>query len=48
MKWVMVLGGLLLILQGISKLAQDIRTLTRGDPPPHDESFGNRTVRDAV
>ncbi|WP_269581397.1 TRAP transporter small permease subunit [Roseibium sp. Sym1] len=28
MKWVMVLGGLLLVLQGISKFAQDIRALT--------------------
>ncbi|POF31743.1 TRAP transporter small permease subunit [Roseibium marinum] len=27
MKWVMVLGGLLLVLQGISKFAQDIRAL---------------------
>lgn len=32
MKWAMVVGGLLLVLQGISKFAQDIRTLaaTRG------------------
>ncbi len=29
MKWVMVLGGLLLVLQGISKFAQDIRALVR-------------------
>ncbi|MFD1697296.1 TRAP transporter small permease subunit [Roseibium aestuarii] len=28
MKWVMVLGGLLLVLQGISKFAQDLRALT--------------------
>ncbi|MDU8912389.1 TRAP transporter small permease subunit [Aestuariicoccus sp. MJ-SS9] len=30
MKWVMVIGGLLLVLQGISKLAQDIRAIARG------------------
>ena len=48
MKWVMVLGGLLLVLQGISKLAKDIRTLRRGDPPPHDEEFGRHTAREAV
>ncbi len=48
MKWVMVLGGLLLILQGVSKLLQDIQTLTRGGPPPHDEKFGEHTAREAV
>ena len=30
MKWVMVIGGLLLVLQGISKFARDIRVLVRG------------------
>jgi TRAP-type mannitol/chloroaromatic compound transport system permease small subunit len=37
MKWVMVLGGLLLVLQGISKAAKDIRTIMGGDAPiePH-------------
>jgi len=30
MKWVMVIGGLLLVLQGVSKLAQDIRALVKG------------------
>ncbi len=30
MKWVMVIGGLLLVLQGISKLAQDLRAVVRG------------------
>ncbi len=30
MKWVMVLGGLLLVLQGISKIAQDLKTLVKG------------------
>ena len=30
MKWVMVIGGLLLILQGVSKLSKDVRTLARG------------------
>ncbi len=30
MKWVMVLGGLLLILQGISKVGKDIRAIARG------------------
>lgn len=30
MKWVMVLGGLLLVLQGISKLAQDVRAVAKG------------------
>ena len=31
MKWVMVLGGLLLVLQGISKLSKDIREIARGN-----------------
>ncbi len=31
MKWVMVIGGLLLVLQGVSKLGKDIRTLARGN-----------------
>ncbi len=30
MKWVLVLGGLLLVLQGISKFAQDVRALVSG------------------
>ncbi len=30
MKWVMVLGGLLLVLQGVSKFAQDLRAVVRG------------------
>jgi TRAP-type mannitol/chloroaromatic compound transport system permease small subunit len=30
MKWFMVAGGLLLVLQGISKMAQDLRTLALG------------------
>ncbi|MDE4097781.1 TRAP transporter small permease subunit [Phaeobacter gallaeciensis] len=30
MKWVMVIGGLLLVLQGISKLAQDVRAIVKG------------------
>ncbi len=30
MKWVMVIGGLLLVLQGISKLAQDLRAVVKG------------------
>ena len=30
MKWVMVLGGLLLVLQGVSKVMKDIDTLRRG------------------
>ncbi|MEQ8442814.1 MAG: TRAP transporter small permease subunit [Alphaproteobacteria bacterium] len=30
MKWLMVVGGLLLVLQGGSKVAKDIRTLSRG------------------
>lgn len=30
MKWVMVVGGLLLVLQGISKFAQDLRAVVRG------------------
>ncbi|MDX2482950.1 MAG: TRAP transporter small permease subunit [Pseudodonghicola sp.] len=30
MKWVMVIGGLLLILQGVSKLAQDLRAVVKG------------------
>ncbi|WP_212523939.1 TRAP transporter small permease subunit [Actibacterium sp. MT2.3-13A] len=31
MKWVMVMGGLLLVLQGISKLSKDIREIARGN-----------------
>lgn len=31
MKWVMVLGALLLLLQGISKIAQDVQTVVRGE-----------------
>ncbi len=31
MKWVMVVGGLLLVLQGISKLAQDVRAVMEGN-----------------
>lgn len=31
MKWVMVIGGLLLVLQGISKIGKDIRAVARGD-----------------
>ncbi|SFA75248.1 TRAP-type mannitol/chloroaromatic compound transport system, small permease component [Poseidonocella pacifica] len=30
MKWMMVVGGLLLVLQGVSKLSKDIRTIARG------------------
>lgn len=30
MKWVMALGGLLLVLQGVSKLARDVRAIARG------------------
>lgn len=30
MKWMMVMGGLLLVLQGVSKVAKDIRTIARG------------------
>jgi len=31
MKWVMVMGGLLLVLQGISKISKDIREIARGN-----------------
>lgn len=31
MKWVMVIGGLLLVLQGISKLGKDVRAIARGE-----------------
>ncbi|PZX15843.1 TRAP-type mannitol/chloroaromatic compound transport system permease small subunit [Palleronia aestuarii] len=31
MKWVMVVGGLLLVLQGISKVSKDIRAIARGE-----------------
>ena len=31
MKWVMVLGGLLLVLQGVSKVSKDIRAIARGE-----------------
>ena len=30
MKWMMVVGGLLLVLQGISKISLDVRTLVKG------------------
>ena len=30
MKWVMVLGGLLLVLQGVSKVSKDIRAIAQG------------------
>mgnify|MGYP006955160208 CR=1 FL=1 len=30
MKWVMVMGGLLLVLQGISKLGKDIQAIRQG------------------
>ena len=32
MKWVMVMGGVLLVLQGVSKIGKDIRTLREGVP----------------
>ncbi len=48
MKWVMVLGGLLLLLQGVSKVLKDIQTLMRGDPPPGDERFSEHAAREAV
>lgn len=31
MKWVMVMGGVLLVLQGISKMSKDIREIARGN-----------------
>lgn len=31
MKWVMVIGGLLLVLQGVSKVGKDIRAIARGE-----------------
>lgn len=31
MKWVMVMGGLLLVLQGVSKVSKDIRAIARGE-----------------
>lgn len=31
MKWVMVIGGLLLVLQGVSKVSKDIRAIARGN-----------------
>ena len=31
MKWVMVIGGVLLVLQGVSKLSKDIREIARGN-----------------
>ncbi|WP_323767582.1 TRAP transporter small permease subunit [Marinovum sp.] len=31
MKWVMVMGGVLLVLQGISKVSKDIRAIARGN-----------------
>ena len=30
MKWMMVVGGILLVLQGISKISLDIKTLVKG------------------
>ncbi|SEL00577.1 TRAP transporter small permease subunit [Roseivivax marinus] len=40
MKWVMVMGGLLLLLQGISKLGKDIRALRGNDDLPPDRPTG--------
>ena len=31
MKWVMVMGGVLLVLQGVSKFSKDIRAIARGE-----------------
>ncbi len=31
MKWVMVIGGILLVLQGVSKISKDIREIARGN-----------------
>lgn len=31
MKWVMVIGGLLLVLQGVSKIGKDVRAIARGE-----------------
>ncbi|MEP1611281.1 MAG: TRAP transporter small permease subunit [Roseobacter sp.] len=31
MKWVMVIGGLLLVLQGLSKISKDVRAIARGE-----------------
>ena len=31
MKWVMVIGGLLLVLQGVSKIAKDVRAIAQGE-----------------
>ncbi|TNF12988.1 MAG: TRAP transporter small permease subunit [Rhodobacteraceae bacterium] len=31
MKWVMVMGGILLVLQGVSKMSKDIREIARGN-----------------
>ncbi|MFK7743663.1 MAG: TRAP transporter small permease subunit [Roseobacter sp.] len=31
MKWVMVIGGLLLVLQGVSKIAKDVQAIARGE-----------------
>ncbi|GAB4352759.1 MAG: hypothetical protein Kow0026_10520 [Oricola sp.] len=46
MKWVMVLGGLLLVLQGISKTLKDIRTILGGDRPDEPRG-GTGQVREA-
>lgn len=40
MKWVMVMGGLLLVLQGISKLGKDIRAIMGHDVDPPDRPTG--------
>ena len=40
MKWVMVMGGLLLVLQGVSKLGKDIRALRGHDDLPPDRPTG--------
>ena len=46
MKWVMVLGGLLLVLQGISKALKDIRTIMGGDGP-HEPRGAAEHMREA-
>ncbi len=48
MKWVMVMGGVLLVLQGISKFAKDIRALRGSDDPPDRPSDAALHEREAA
>ncbi|MEO0624767.1 MAG: TRAP transporter small permease subunit [Pseudomonadota bacterium] len=45
-KWAMVIGGLLLVLQGVAKLSRDILTIMNGGHPPG--TAGDAAMREAA